>query len=82
MEGKITMKIKTSITLSESIMKEIDSLSGRYGNRSALIERAIRDFLSAEAKRRRDREDEEILKLLSDELNKEAEDVLSYRVEQ
>jgi metal-responsive CopG/Arc/MetJ family transcriptional regulator len=75
------MKIKTSITLSESIMQEIDKLSSRYGNRSALIERAIRDFLSAEAKRRRDREDEEILIRLSDEFNKEAEDVLSYQVE-
>jgi metal-responsive CopG/Arc/MetJ family transcriptional regulator len=80
MELKITMKIKTSITLSESIMQEIDKLSSRYGNRSALIERAIRDFLSAEAKRRRDREDEEILNRLSDELNKEAGDVLSYQV--
>ncbi len=75
------MKIKTSITLSEDLIREIDELSGRFGNRSALIEKAIRDFLTAEAKRRRDLQDIEILNRRADALNKEAEDVLSYQVD-
>jgi len=78
--AKANMKIKTSITLSEEIIREIDELSGQYGNRSALIEQAIRDFLATEAKRRRDFQDVEILNRRSDALNKEAEDVLSYQV--
>ena len=77
---KANMKIKTSITLSEEIIKEVDELSSQYGNRSALIEKAIRDFLAAEAKRIRDSQDSEILNRRSDALNKEAEDVLSYQV--
>ena len=78
--AKIKMKIKTSITLSEEIIREIDELSSQYGNRSALIEKAIRDFLTAEAKHRRVLQDIEILNRRSDALNKEAEDVLSYQV--
>jgi metal-responsive CopG/Arc/MetJ family transcriptional regulator len=74
------MKIKTSITLSEEILKEVDKLSGRYGNRSILIEQAIREFLAAGAKRRRDLRDIEILNRRTDALNKEAKDVLSYRL--
>ena len=75
------MKIKTSITLSEEILKEVDKLSGRYGNRSILIEQAVREFLAAGAKRRRDLRDIEILNRRADALNKEAEDVLSYQVD-
>ena len=75
------MKIRTSITLSEEIVREIDRLSSQYGNRSLLIEKAIRDFLAAEAKRRRDLQDIEILNRRGDALNIEAEDVLSYQVD-
>ena len=75
------MKIKTSITLSEEILKEVDKLSSRYGNRSVLIEQAIREFLAAGEKRRRDLQDIEILNRRADALNKEAEDVLSYQVD-
>ncbi len=75
------MKVKTSITLSEDLFRQIDELSDQYGNRSALIERAIRDFLTTQAKRRRDAQDMEILNRCADALNKEALDVLSYQVD-
>jgi len=75
------MKVKTSITLSEDLVQRIDELSGQYGNRSALIERAIRDFLSVQQKRRRDFKDLEILNRRADALNEEAEDVLAYQVD-
>lgn len=73
------MKVKTSVTLSEGLLQEINELSGRYGSRSALIEKAIREFLNAEASRRRDIQDREILDHRADALNREAEDVLSYQ---
>jgi Arc/MetJ-type ribon-helix-helix transcriptional regulator len=75
------MKIKTSITISEEIIKEIDALSGRYGNRSILIEKAIREFLLAETRRKRDLQDMDILNRSANNLNKEAADVLSYQVD-
>jgi metal-responsive CopG/Arc/MetJ family transcriptional regulator len=75
------MKIKTSITLSKAILEEIDQLSDQYGNRSALIEQAVRAFLDAVARRRRDLRDMEILNGRADALNKEAEDVLAFQVD-
>jgi Arc/MetJ-type ribon-helix-helix transcriptional regulator len=75
------MKVKTSVTLSEELLPKIDELTDRFGNRSAVIEKAIRDFLAVEAKRRRDIQDMEILNRRGDALNKEAEDVLSYQVD-
>jgi len=75
------MKIKTSITLSEEVLLEIDKISGQSRNRSAFIEIAIRDFLKKRAKKIRDDRDLEILNKNSKRLNREAEDVLSYQVE-
>ncbi len=75
------MKVKTSITLSEELLREMDKLVGQYGNRSAIIEQAIRAFLAAGVRRARDARDLEILNRRADALNAEAEDVLHYQVE-
>ena len=75
------MKVKTSVTLSEELIRQIDALSSQYGTRSALIEQAVRDFLAAQVKRRRDAQDLEILNRRAEALNAEAEDVLSYQVD-
>lgn len=75
------MKVKTSVTLSEELISQIDALSSQYGTRSALIEQAVRDFLAAAAKRTRDAQDLEILNRRADVLNAEAKDVLSYQAE-
>ena len=75
------MKVKTSVTLSEELIREIDALSSQYGTRSALIERAVRDFLATAAQRQRETRDLEILNRRAEALNAEAADVLPYQVE-
>jgi len=75
------MKVKTSITLSKDIVEKIDSLSESYGNRSALIEKAVRDLIAAREKLDRDQSDLEIINKQADTLNSEAIDVLSYQVD-
>ena len=75
------MKVKTSITLSEELIRQIDALSSQYGTRSALIERAVRDFLTTAAQRQREARDLEILNRRAEALNAEAADVLSYQIE-
>ena len=75
------MKVKTSVTLSEELIHQIDALSSQYGTRSAQIERAVRDFLSTAAQRQREARDLEILNRRAEALNAEAVDVLSYQVE-
>lgn len=76
-----SMKTKTSVTLSADLIAEIDRLAGPSGNRSAVIERAIRELVAVEARRRRDAHDREILDRHAKRLNREAEDVLSYQVD-
>jgi len=75
------VRVKTSITLSEDLVREMDKLSDLYGNRSALVEQAVRRFLAAESRRARDAQDLEILNRRAEKLNKEAREVLSYQVE-
>ena len=75
------MKVKISITLSEELIRQIDALSSQYGTRSALIERAVRDFLATAAQRQREARDLEILNRRAEALKAEAVDDLSYQVE-
>jgi len=75
------MKVKTSITLSEELIRAMDALSSQYGTRSALIEQAVRDFLATVAQRQREAQDLEILNRRAEALNVEAAAVLSYQVE-
>jgi metal-responsive CopG/Arc/MetJ family transcriptional regulator len=75
------VKVKTSITLSEELIRAMDALASQYGTRSALIEPAVRDFLAAVAQRQREAQDLEILNRRAEALNAEAADVLSYQIE-
>jgi len=75
------MKVKTSVTLSEEVLEEVDSVIEETGNRSALIEEAVREYLQRLRQRARDERDLYILNDQADELNEEALDVLSYQVE-
>lgn len=75
------MKVKTSVTLSESVLAEVDRLLGGSGSRSAILEKALREFLANRRRRRRNARDLEILNERAETLNKEAEDVLDYQAE-
>jgi metal-responsive CopG/Arc/MetJ family transcriptional regulator len=75
------MKIKTSVTLSEDVLKRLDRAVGPGGNRSAVMEKALYAYLDGRERRRRDARDLELLDRLSHELNEEAADVLDYQVE-
>ena len=75
------MKVKTSVTLSEDLVAQLDQLAGEIGSRSAVLEQALREFLMNRKRRKRDARDLRILNTFSDELNREAQDVLDYQVE-
>ena len=74
------MKTKTSVTLSASLLEDMDQVLGDKGNRSELIETAVRDYLRRLIKHERDKRELELLNRKAASLNKEAEDVLSYQV--
>lgn len=75
------MKVKTSITLSEDLMHSIDKLRGEGENRSALIEKAVTDYIERNMQAERNLRDLDIINKRADKLNREAEDVLSYQVD-
>jgi metal-responsive CopG/Arc/MetJ family transcriptional regulator len=75
------MKVKTSITLSEDLLAQIDQLLGGRGSRSAILEQALREFLANRKRRKRDAQDLKILNTHEGELNREALEVLEYQVE-
>lgn len=76
-----SMKLKTSITLQEDIVKTIDRLVRKGESRSLTIERLLREGLAARARRAADDRDLALLNRYAEELNAEAEDVLTYQVE-
>jgi metal-responsive CopG/Arc/MetJ family transcriptional regulator len=75
-----SMKVKTSVTLSDDLLKSIDEQSGPQKNRSEFIEKALRIYIGQLIRDRQNARDFEIINLQADRLNKEAADVLSYQV--
>jgi Arc/MetJ-type ribon-helix-helix transcriptional regulator len=76
-----SMKVKTSITLSEDLLKAIDKYTGEHKNRSEFIEDAVRAFIMQLIQRQQDARDLEIINQHADSLNREAADVLTYQVD-
>ena len=75
-----SMKVKTSITLSEDALKSIERFSKQYKNRSAFIETAVRAFIAQKLRDAQDAKDLDIINRHSGRLNEEAEEVLAYQV--
>lgn len=74
------MKIKTSVTLAEDVLKAIDEHSGPHKSRSDFIEKAVRTYISQAIRDRKNARDLEIINRQADRLNQEANDVLTYQV--
>jgi metal-responsive CopG/Arc/MetJ family transcriptional regulator len=74
------MKTKTSITLSDEVLKDIDLHIGEYRSRSEFLETAARKFIIQLAREKAEKRDFEIINRKADSLNAEAEDVLTYQV--
>ena len=73
------MKVKTSITLSEDLLKKIDGLAGKQTSRSDFIENALRALVRETLRARQNQRDVEIINKQADKLNREATDVLEYQ---
>lgn len=74
------MKVKTSITLSDEIIKAIDLYIGEYKSRSEFLETAARNFIAQLVRKEAEQRDLEIINRNADSLNAEAADVLTYQL--
>ncbi len=72
------MKVKTSITLSEELLDDVDRAAGPE-SRSAFIEGVLRGFLRRRTLNQEQDRDREILDRAASALNDEASDVLEYQ---
>jgi metal-responsive CopG/Arc/MetJ family transcriptional regulator len=73
------MKAKISVTLSEALLAEIDTLAIAPCTRSAIIEAAVQEYVANTARRARDARELQILNAHADALNAEMADILSYQ---
>ena len=75
------MKIKTSITLSEDLLKEIEREAAPGQTRSDFIELAVRAIIAQRQRERQNTRDLEIINRRAHYLNEEAADVLDYQAD-
>ncbi|HYN87549.1 MAG TPA: ribbon-helix-helix domain-containing protein [Ardenticatenaceae bacterium] len=75
------MKIKTSITLSEELVRRIDECARAYPSRSEFIEVALQSYIARMEREAQDARDLAILNQHAERLNQEALDVLDYQAE-
>ena len=74
------MKIKTSITIKDSLLTVIDQWCKHSKSRSEFIESAVRSYINRLSREEQERRDLSIINDHADELNEEAADVLDYQV--
>jgi metal-responsive CopG/Arc/MetJ family transcriptional regulator len=75
------MKVKTSVTLSEDILKTVRRTAKKGESRSETIERLLREGLAARERRAVDERDLALINEHAEQLNAEADDVLKYQVD-
>jgi metal-responsive CopG/Arc/MetJ family transcriptional regulator len=75
------MRVKTSVTIDEHVLRAIDRAATPGRSRSRILEDAARLFLARQARATRDRRDREILDGAADALNAEMVDVLAFQAD-
>jgi metal-responsive CopG/Arc/MetJ family transcriptional regulator len=75
------MKLKTSVTLAEDVVRLIDRAARKGESRSRVLERLVREGLAARARRDADERDRALIDRHAQALNAEAEDALAFQVE-
>jgi metal-responsive CopG/Arc/MetJ family transcriptional regulator len=80
LEYKSSMKVKTSITISQELLEVVDVRARQsQRNRSDFIETALRIFIQQLERGEQNAKDLEIINRRADYLNREAAEVLTYQ---
>ena len=73
------MKAKTSLTLSDDLLKDLDRMAGPRVSRSAFIESILREFVEQRARQKRLAQDVAAINQHAEKLNSEMSDALSFQ---
>lgn len=74
------MKIKTSVSLSEACLRELDDLAGKDANRSALIEEAVVEYIERRRRKARGQRDRQIIADNAKSLERDVLETLEFQV--
>ena len=74
------MKVKTSVSLSEDCLRELDALEGEGANRSALIEAAVVEYIERRRRQARGRQDRQIIADNAKSLERDVRETLEFQV--
>ena len=74
------MKIKTSVSLSEACLRELDDLAGKDANRSALIEEAVVEYIERRRRKARGQRDRQIIADNAKSLERDVLETLELQV--
>lgn len=75
------MRVKTSVTIDERVLRALDKATTRTQSRSRVLEDAAREFLARRTRGAREARDLSILNESADALNREMDDVLGYQAD-
>lgn len=73
------MKAKTSLTLSDDLLRELDRMAGPKISRSSFIESILRDFVEQRARQKRLAQEVAAINQHAERLNAEMSDALSFQ---
>jgi metal-responsive CopG/Arc/MetJ family transcriptional regulator len=74
------MKVKTSVSLSEACLRELDALAGKGANRSALIEEAVVEYVERRRRKARGQKDRQIIADNAKSLERDVKETLEFQV--
>lgn len=74
------MRVKTSITLDDQVLRAVDRVAGK-SSRSRVIEEALVRYLKERTRRARDARDRDLIDRHAKRLNAEMADILQFQAE-
>jgi Arc/MetJ-type ribon-helix-helix transcriptional regulator len=74
-----SMKVKTSVSLSEECLQQLDAVAGKGANRSAVIEEAVLEYIERRRRQARGRKDREIIAKNARALERDVRETLEFQ---
>ncbi len=75
------MRVRTSVTLPEELLVEVDALARKKNGRSAVVESALLAYVAKEKPKKLNRRDIQIINENADLINRQVEETLEFQAE-
>ena len=72
-------KVKTSVSISREVLDAIDGLVGDTGQRSALVEQAVIEYIARHRRQKRGEQDRRLIDRHAEDLERDVEESLDFQ---